>query len=80
MIGLNKDILVQYIEFITDSRLRDIGYPELYGRSSNPLPWMDSWLRSDSVQVAPQETEITSYLVGAIDSKVDIDSFADMEL
>ncbi|WP_298634331.1 class Ia ribonucleoside-diphosphate reductase subunit beta [uncultured Umboniibacter sp.] len=80
MIGLNKDILVQYIEFITDSRLRDVGYPELYGRSSNPLPWMDSWLRSDSVQVAPQETEITSYLVGAIDSKVDIDSFADMEL
>ena len=80
MIGLNKDILCQYIEYITDSRLKDVGYPTLYNRTTNPLPWMDSWLNSDSVQVAPQETEITSYLVGAIDSEVDADAFADIEL
>jgi ribonucleoside-diphosphate reductase beta chain len=46
----------------------------------NPLPWINAWLVSDNVQVAPQEAEISSYLVGAIDSEVDIDDFSDFEL
>ncbi|NPA72389.1 MAG: ribonucleotide-diphosphate reductase subunit beta, partial [Gammaproteobacteria bacterium] len=47
---------------------------------SNPLPWMNNWLVSDNVQVAPQESEITSYLVGQVDSKVDSDDFSDFSL
>ena len=80
MVGLSKGILVQYIEFITDQRMKAIGIKPLYNRTSNPLPWMANWLNSDNVQVAPQETEISSYLVGAIDSTVDTNDFGGMEL
>ncbi|MCJ8312372.1 MAG: ribonucleotide-diphosphate reductase subunit beta [Saccharospirillaceae bacterium] len=80
MIGLNQDILAQYVEYITDLRLKAIGFDEVFGATSNPLPWMDAWLVSDNVQVAPQESEISSYLVGAIDSELDDDDFGDFDL
>lgn len=80
MIGLNADILGQYVEHITDQRLAALGQQPLFGAPKNPLPWMDAWLQSDSVQVAPQETEITTYLVGAIHSDVDADALGDFEL
>lgn len=80
MIGLNKDILSQYVEYITDQRIVAVGLPSLFGIKNNPLPWMNTWLNSDSVQVAPQEAEISSYLVGAIDSEVDTSDLGDFSL
>jgi len=81
MIGLNKDILCQYVEYITNIRMQAVGlgaaYPEA---TSNPIPWINAWLSSDNVQVAPQEAEISSYLVGQIDSDVRADDFKDFEL
>ncbi|MEZ8101841.1 class Ia ribonucleoside-diphosphate reductase subunit beta [Vibrio bivalvicida] len=81
MIGLNKDILCQYVEYITNIRMQavglDVAYPEA---TSNPIPWINAWLSSDNVQVAPQEAEISSYLVGQIDSDVRADDFKDFEL
>ncbi|WP_038174614.1 MULTISPECIES: class Ia ribonucleoside-diphosphate reductase subunit beta [Vibrio] len=81
MIGLNKDILSQYVEYITNIRMQAVGlgtaYPEA---TSNPIPWINAWLSSDNVQVAPQEAEISSYLVGQIDSDVRADDFKDFEL
>jgi ribonucleoside-diphosphate reductase beta chain len=80
MIGLNKDILCQYVEYIANERMSVIGMGKPFDVSSNPLPWMDNHLNSDNVQVAPQESEISSYLVGQIDSAVDEDDFAGFEL
>jgi ribonucleoside-diphosphate reductase beta chain len=80
MIGLNQQILAQYVEFITDQRIVAIGLPPIFNAKSNPLPWINSWLNSDNVQVAPQEAEISSYLVGALDSAVDTDDFGDFDL
>ena len=80
MIGLNKDILCQYIEYIANQRMTAIGLDAPFDISSNPLPWMNNYLNSDNVQVAPQESEISSYLVGQIDSAVSEDDFADFEL
>ncbi|MEZ8826475.1 class Ia ribonucleoside-diphosphate reductase subunit beta [Vibrio amylolyticus] len=81
MIGLNKDILCQYVEYITNIRMQAVGlgtaYPEA---TSNPIPWINAWLSSDNVQVAPQEAEISSYLVGQIDNEVNADDFEDFEL
>ena len=48
--------------------------------TSNPIPWINAWLSSDNVQVAPQEAEISSYLVGQIDNEIDSDDFGDFEL
>ncbi|OUR77942.1 ribonucleotide-diphosphate reductase subunit beta [Colwellia psychrerythraea] len=58
MIGLNAEILNQYIEYISNQRLTAIGFDAPYNIKSNPLPWMNAYLVSDNVQVAPQETEI----------------------
>ncbi|WP_305855980.1 class Ia ribonucleoside-diphosphate reductase subunit beta [Balneatrix alpica] len=80
MIGLNATILCQYVEYITNVRMRALGLEPLFQVSSNPLPWMNAWLVSDNVQVAPQESEISSYLVGAIDSSVDSSDFDDFDL
>ncbi|OKY25422.1 class Ia ribonucleoside-diphosphate reductase subunit beta [Thalassotalea sp. PP2-459] len=80
MIGLNAQILNQYIEYISNQRLAAIGYDMPFSIKSNPLPWMNAYLVSDNVQVAPQETEISSYLVGQVDSAVSSDDFDDFDL
>jgi ribonucleoside-diphosphate reductase beta chain len=80
MIGLNKDILSQYVEYITNQRISALGFDRIFDARSNPLPWINTWLNSDNVQVAPQESEISSYLVGAIDSEVDTSDLGDFDL
>lgn len=81
MIGLNKDILCQYVEYITNLRMKAVGLEHAYpGATQNPIPWINSWLSSDNVQVAPQEAEISSYLVGQIDNDVSADDLGDFEL
>lgn len=81
MIGLNKEILCQYIEYITNLRMSAVGLPQAYqGASQNPIPWINAWLSSDNVQVAPQEAEISSYLVGQINNDMDISDLHDFEL
>ena len=80
MIGLNYNIIEQYIDYIATQKCRAIGFEPPVVQLINPVPWMNSWLSSDNVQVAPQETEITSYLVGQIDSAVSQTDLSDLEL
>lgn len=80
MIGLNKEILCQYVEYIANHRMSAIGLGQPFDVTSNPLPWMNNYLSSDNVQVAPQESEISSYLVGQIDSEVTAGDFGDFDL
>ena len=82
MIGLNAEILKQYLEYITNVRMGALGLTPIFEERANPLPWINHWLDSDNVQVAPQETEITSYLVSAIDNNIDADDndFGDFKL
>ncbi|ART79046.1 class Ia ribonucleoside-diphosphate reductase subunit beta [Oceanisphaera avium] len=81
MIGLNKDILCQYVEYITNLRMQAVGLmPAFPNAKQNPIPWINAWLSSDNVQVAPQEVEISSYLIGQIDSQMHHDDLGDFEL
>lgn len=81
MLGLNEKILCQYVEFITNARMRTLGLPSLFPDAKiNPIPWINTWLSSDNVQVAPQESEITNYLVGQIDSDLSENEFNDFDL
>lgn len=80
MIGLNKDILAQYVKYITNMRAATLGLPEIFeGSNQNPIPWINAWLSSDNVQVAPQEVEISSYLIGQVDAEIG-DDLGDFEL
>ena len=75
IIGLNEAVLHQYIDWLCHSRRKAIGLPYETGFKNPISGWTDSWMNSESVQVAPQEHEITSYKIGA--SKNDLD---DMDL
>jgi len=82
MIGLNDKLLCQYVEWTANRRMKAIGLKPLYDISAknNPLPWTSHWLNSREVQIAPQESEITSYLVGGIKSDVKPDTFSGFQL
>ena len=80
MIGLNKDILCQYVEYITNIRMQAVGLTLPYDVKSNPIPCINNWLVSDNVQVAPQEAEMSSYLVGQIDAEINEDDLSDFKL
>jgi ribonucleoside-diphosphate reductase beta chain len=81
MIGLNRDILVQYVEYITNIRMSAVGLKPVFPNAkNNPIPWINTWLSSDTVQVAPQEVELSSYLIGQINSDVSSDDLNDFEL
>lgn len=80
MLGLNEEILCEYVEFIANQRMAAIGFEPEFDVSSNPLPWMNNYLSSDNVQVAPQEVEVSSYLVSQIDAEVSANDFDDFDL
>jgi ribonucleoside-diphosphate reductase beta chain len=81
MIGLNADILKDYVEYITNVRLKALGLEKIFDRgNANPLPWMNAWLNADNVQVAPQEVEVSSYLTGAVETKMDADDLKGFSL
>lgn len=81
MIGLNERLLSDYIEWIATKRIRALGYESPYspGRT-NPLPWTEKWIGGSNVQVAPQETEITSYVIGGVKQDINMSTFKDMKL
>ena len=82
MIGLNDKLLHQYVEWIANKRMKSIGLKPLYDVSAknNPLPWTQHWISSKGLQVAPQETEVESYIVGGIKQDVEKDTFSGFQL
>ena len=78
IIGLNETVLHQYIDWLCMSRRKSIGLPyEKVGK--NPVAgWTDPWMQSESVQVAPQEHEITSYKIGASKNDLEDMDFGDL--
>jgi ribonucleotide reductase beta subunit family protein with ferritin-like domain len=82
MIGLNDKLLQQYVEWIANRRLRSIGLKAQYDipMRNNPLPWTEHWISSKGLQVAPQETEVESYVVGGIKQDVKKDTFSGFKL
>ena len=82
MIGLNDKLLQQYVEWVANRRLKAIGLKPQYDISANnnPLPWTQHWISSKGLQVAPQETEVESYVVGGIKQDVKKDTFSGFKL
>jgi ribonucleoside-diphosphate reductase beta chain len=80
MIGLNTQLLSEYIEFICTRRMTNVGLKSPYNIKNNPLPWTTKWISGAEVQVAPQETEITSYVQGGTKQDVSADTFKGFSL
>ena len=81
MIGLNERLLSDYVEWIGTRRMRTLGYQSPYHVSqANPLPWTEKWIGGGNVQVAPQETEISSYVIGGLKQDVNEDTLKGLSL
>ena len=80
MIGLNEQLLSDYIEHIAGRRMEKVGLPKVYKVSQNPLPWTQKWISGADVQVAPQEVELSSYTIGAVKQDVNEDTFKGLSL
>ena len=82
MIGLNEKLLSQYVEWIANKRMKAIGLKPQYdiAMRANPLPWTTHWISSKGLQVAPQETEVESYIVGGIKQDMKKNSFSGFKL
>lgn len=77
ILGLNAKILIEYLMYIIWIRMNALGINPIVDKRPNPLPWMKNWLTNDNVQPPPQETAITSYLVGQVDTSLDDSDFQD---
>ena len=82
MIGLNDKLLGQYVEWIANKRMKALGFDPIYDQPlrNNPLPWTQHWISSKGLQVAPQETEVESYVVGGIKQDMKKNSFSGFKL
>ena len=82
MIGLNDKLLIKYVEWIANKRMRALGLDPIYDApiKNNPLPWTEHWISSKGLQVAPQETEVESYVVGGIKQDMKKDTFSGFKL
>lgn len=80
MIGLNEKLLNEYVEWTANKRMTAVGLPSPFKGGSNPLPWTAKWIAGADVQVAPQETEISSYTIGAVKQDVTQDTFRGFSL
>jgi len=82
MIGLNAKLLQKYVQWVANRRMKSIGLLPQFDipANNNPLPWTEHWLSSKGLQVAPQETEVESYVIGGITQDVEEDTFAGFEL
>ena len=80
LIGMNSMLMTQYIEYIATRRMTNVKLQSPYNAKSNPLPWTQKWISGAEVQVAPQETEITSYVQGGTKQDVAADTFKGFSL
>ena len=82
MIGLNDALLKKYVEWVANRRMKALGLKPMYdiAANANPLPWTQHWISSKGLQVAPQETEVESYVVGGIKQDVKKDTFSGFKL
>jgi ribonucleoside-diphosphate reductase beta chain len=80
MIGLNTQLLSEYVDWLTCKRMTAVGLNCGMKPGSNPLPWTQKWIAGAEVQVAPQETEISSYVIGGTKQDVDSSTFSGFSL
>ena len=75
VIGLNANILSDFVDYTASQALRDIGikYTEPAPRS-NPIPWFNKHLDTHKKQTALQESESTNYVIGVMSDSLDYDA------
>lgn len=79
MLGLNAEILKKYMMYLTNHRMKTIGLEPIFEKTSNPITWINDWIENKNVQVAPQETQISSYIVGSLNKDSSQEDFSEFK-
>lgn len=79
VIGLNADILRDFIDWTAHIKLKEVGikYQAEHPKSS-PIPWFNKYVNIHKRQTALQENESTSYIIGAMGDSIDKDELPDI--
>ncbi len=80
MIGLNAEILTQYMKWLTNNRMKIIGLEPIFDKAQNPISWINVWIGGGvSLQVAAQESELQSYTSGSFKQDMDTEDFDEFD-
>lgn len=79
VIGLNADILKDFVDWTAFNRLKDIGikYQENHPKNS-PIPWFNKHVNINKKQTALQENESTNYVIGVMSDTVDYEALPEL--
>jgi len=79
VIGLNAQILKDFVDYTAFNRLKDIGIKYMGEHpKSNPIPWFNKHVNINKKQTALQENESTNYVIGVMSDKVDLEELPDL--
>jgi len=75
VIGLNANILKDFVDYTASISLKDIGlkYDHPAPRS-NPIPWFNKHSDTSKKQTALQENESTNYVIGVMSESLDYEA------
>lgn len=74
VIGLNPQILKDFVDYTAFTRLRDIGIKYLEDHpKTNPIPWFNKHVNINKKQTALQENESTNYVIGVMSDSIEYD-------
>lgn len=72
VIGLNANILRDFVDYTAVAALKDIGIKYLQpAPKSTPIPWFNKHTDTSKKQSALQETESTNYVIGVMGENID---------
>jgi ribonucleoside-diphosphate reductase beta chain len=79
VIGLNAQILKDFVDFTAASALKDIGikYWNPHPKST-PIPWFMKHVDTSKKQTALQESESTNYVIGVMSDQLDYDALPNL--
>jgi ribonucleoside-diphosphate reductase beta chain len=79
VIGLNANILKDFVDYTAVGALKDIGIKyQTAAPRSTPIPWFNKHVSTSSKQTALQENESTNYVIGIMSSELDYDQLPNL--
>jgi len=74
VIGLNANILRDFVDYTAVGALKEIGIKyQATAPKSTPIPWFNKHVNTSSKQTALQESESTNYVIGVMSDVLDYD-------
>jgi ribonucleoside-diphosphate reductase beta chain len=79
VIGLNANILRDFVDYTAVGALKDIGIKyNSPAPKTTPIPWFNKHTDTSKKQTALQESESTNYVIGVMSDSIDYDALPDL--